>query len=110
MEMKIGLHLRQRRVPIDPQHDVEVHSRLLLVHDLRVECLEAEARVGDHTMRLRPYETVRIEPGEVHAIRELVTKTLGEIELNGIIGSIAHIAYHLGAIRQIDRAARGPSA
>ena len=32
-----------------------------------------------------------------------------EIELNSIIGSIAHLAYHLGAIRQIDRAARGPA-
>jgi hypothetical protein len=30
------------------------------------------------------------------------------IELNGIVGSIAHLAYHLGAIRQIDQAARGP--
>jgi len=33
-----------------------------------------------------------------------------EIELNGMVGSIAHMAYHLGAIRQIDRAARGPRA
>jgi len=31
------------------------------------------------------------------------------MELNGIVGSIAHLAYHLGAIRQIDRAARGPA-
>ena len=31
------------------------------------------------------------------------------MELNGIIGSIAHLGYHLGAIRQIDRAARGPA-
>jgi hypothetical protein len=31
-----------------------------------------------------------------------------EIELNGIIGSIAHLAYHLGAIRQINQATRGP--
>jgi hypothetical protein len=30
------------------------------------------------------------------------------VELNGILGSIAHLAYHLGAIRQITRAARGP--
>lgn len=30
------------------------------------------------------------------------------IELNGMIGSIAHLAYHLGAIRQIDRALVGP--
>ena len=33
-----------------------------------------------------------------------------EIELNGMVSSIAHLAYHLGAIRQIDRATRGPSA
>jgi hypothetical protein len=29
-------------------------------------------------------------------------------ELNGMIGSIAHLGYHLGAIRQIDKEARGP--
>ena len=32
-----------------------------------------------------------------------------EMELNGMIGSIAHLAYHLGAIRQIDSVARGPA-
>jgi hypothetical protein len=32
-----------------------------------------------------------------------------EIELNGMMGSIAHLAYHLGAIRQIDRTLRGPT-
>jgi hypothetical protein len=32
-----------------------------------------------------------------------------EIELNGMIGSIAHFAYHLGAIRQIDSSIRGPA-
>jgi hypothetical protein len=32
-----------------------------------------------------------------------------EMELNGIIGSIAHLAYHLGAIRQINSATRGPA-
>ncbi len=31
------------------------------------------------------------------------------IELNGIIGSIAHLGYHLGAIRQIDQTTRGPA-
>lgn len=30
------------------------------------------------------------------------------LELSGMIGSVAHLAYHLGAIRQIDKAARGP--
>jgi hypothetical protein len=29
-------------------------------------------------------------------------------ELNSVVGSIAHLAYHLGAIRQINRLARGP--
>ena len=33
---------------------------------------------------------------------------VNEVELAGIIGSIAHLAYHLGAIRQIDRQTRGP--
>lgn len=31
-----------------------------------------------------------------------------EIELSGMIGSVAHLAYHLGAIRQIAAIARGP--
>ena len=36
-------------------------------------------------------------------------RDVSRLELNGIVGSIAHLAYHLGAIRQIDRAARGPA-
>ena len=41
-------------------------------------------------------------------------KTLGTardvsvVELAGLIGSIAHLAYHLGAIRQIAKDSRGP--
>jgi len=31
-----------------------------------------------------------------------------DIEFNGMVASIAHLAYHLGAIRQIDKQARGP--
>ena len=30
------------------------------------------------------------------------------VELSGMIGSIAHLAYHVGAIRQIDKSTRGP--
>jgi hypothetical protein len=37
-------------------------------------------------------------------------REMSEFELNNVIGIIAHLAYHLGAIRQIDRATRGPSA
>lgn len=32
------------------------------------------------------------------------------IELDGVIGSVIHLAYHLGAIRQIASSARGPRA
>ena len=35
-------------------------------------------------------------------------REVAEIELSGMIGSIAHLAYHLGAIRQINKDARGP--
>jgi hypothetical protein len=37
-------------------------------------------------------------------------RDLSAIELNGVVGSIAHVAYHLGAIRQIDRSIQGPKA
>lgn len=37
-------------------------------------------------------------------------RELNERALGWLMGSIAHLGYHLGAIRQIDRAARGPSA
>jgi hypothetical protein len=36
-------------------------------------------------------------PREVHGV-----------EFTGMVSSIAHLAYHLGAIRQIDKATRGP--
>lgn len=37
-------------------------------------------------------------------------RDVDEREAGWMIGSIAHLAYHLGAIRQIDRATRGPTA
>ena len=35
-------------------------------------------------------------------------REMAEVELAGVVASIAHLAYHLGAIRQINKAARGP--
>jgi hypothetical protein len=35
-------------------------------------------------------------------------RDVSDVELAGMIASIAHLAYHLGAIRQIDKDARGP--
>jgi hypothetical protein len=40
-----------------------------------------------------------------------VLKTPREVtkmELTGLVGSVAHLAYHIGAIRQIAKSARGP--
>ena len=35
-------------------------------------------------------------------------RDVSTVDLSGMIGSIAHLAYHLGAIRQIASSARGP--
>ena len=37
---------------------------------------EVEARVGDHLMRLRPYETVRVEKNVVHSVRAVSGEAL----------------------------------
>ena len=37
-------------------------------------------------------------------------REIDQSELNSVVGSVAHLAYHVGAIRQIDLSARGPSA
>ena len=63
----------------------------------------------------------RVDEGQWREIRDGLRRealrwieTLGSprevtgVELSGMIGSVAHLAYHLGAIRQIDKGARGP--
>jgi hypothetical protein len=35
-------------------------------------------------------------------------RDVGDVELGGVIGSVVHLAYHLGAIRQLALAAAGP--
>jgi hypothetical protein len=37
-------------------------------------------------------------------------RDVSDVEAGWLAGSIAHVAYHIGAIRQIDRATRGPTA
>ena len=36
------------------------------------------------------------------------SREVAEVELTGMAASVAHLAYHLGAIRQINKDARGP--
>ncbi len=56
------------------------------------------------------FEIRRALGDEAHRWRDTLgaSRMLSAVELAGMVGSIAHLAYHLGAIRQIDRQARGP--
>jgi hypothetical protein len=49
---------------------------------------------------------------EAYAWRQAIQDRcdISKAELSGVVASVAHVAYHLGAIRQIDRSTRGPSA
>ena len=49
---------------------------------------------------------------EIHRWLQTVRtpRDVNEIELNGMVGSVVHLAYHIGAIRQMNSAARGPLA
>jgi hypothetical protein len=58
------------------------------------EWADLRARLRDETAR---WERALTQP-----------RQLNEIELKGVIASVAHLAYHLGAIRQIDGSIRGP--
>ena len=37
-------------------------------------------------------------------------RELSDIERNGMVGGVAHFAYHVGAIRQMNKAVKGPKA
>jgi hypothetical protein len=47
---------------------------------------------------------------EAHHWNEILhaPRDVSGVELTGMVASIAHLAYHLGAIRQISRSVRGP--
>jgi hypothetical protein len=48
--------------------------------------------------------------GEAHRWLETLRtpRAAGRVELTGMVASIVHLAYHLGAVRQIDKTLRGP--
>jgi hypothetical protein len=67
------------------------------------------------------WKTTQVDDAEWQSIRDGLGREIqgwlttlrsprqtSEVELAGMVGSIGHLAYHLGAIRQIARAARGP--
>lgn len=54
-----------------------------------------------------------IRSGLRHEVQQLQAalrspREAAAVELSGLIASVAHLAYHLGAIRQINKAVRGP--
>jgi hypothetical protein len=58
------------------------------------------------------WEALRIQLRDQAARWLVVLRTpreVQDVELSGMIGSIAHLAYHLGAIRQMSIHARGPA-
>lgn len=58
------------------------------------------------------WEALRIQLRDEGARWLVVLRTPRAVEgfeLSGMIGSIAHLAYHMGAIRQINTNARGPA-
>ncbi len=59
------------------------------------------------------WQRLRSELGEqAHRwLEKLATpREVSQREMSGIVSSIAHLAYHMGAIRQMNRSTRGPAA
>jgi hypothetical protein len=67
------------------------------------------------------WKTSRVDESEWRSIRDGLQqetsrwlevlgspRDVAEVELAGMMGSIVHLAYHVGAIRQIAKSARGP--
>ncbi len=58
------------------------------------------------------WEALRIQLRDQGARWLTVLRTpreVQDVELSGMIGSIAHLGYHMGAIRQMSASARGPA-
>ena len=64
--------------------------------------------VSDSEWRTLRNELAREAQAWSSALR--TSHDVDEFQASWIVGNVAHLAYHLGAIRQIDRASRGPSA
>lgn len=65
-----------RIIGIDVEEQVALHYHQNCAQVYTVLENEIEARVGDRTVRLRPYETVRIEKGVPHAVRAVGGRAL----------------------------------
>jgi hypothetical protein len=95
--VRYGLHLLNRwAAGEDPWHDADWTASWKVGQVTEAEWARLRGELREQAGR---WAGVLREPRE-----------LSVVDLNGVIGSIAHLGYHLGAIRQIDRHARGPRA
>ena len=95
--LRYGLELMNRwSEGEDPFGDADYSAswRLLRVSDQEWAALRDRLRAEAHRWL-----------GVVRAPRPL-----SDPELTGMLASVVHLAYHLGAVRQIDRSTRGPAA
>ena len=60
-----------RILSLKPAQFVASHYHKESVQVYTVLDRQVEARVGDRTYQLRPYETVRIEKGTIHSVRAI---------------------------------------
>ena len=72
-----------------------------------------EQALGELTVRVKRASVPRVLSFLRDETRRWLTalsapREVIEVELAGMTGSVAHLAYHLGAIRQIAKTARGP--
>ena len=65
-----------RIIAMKPAEAVALHYHQKSAQIYTVLEHEVEARVGDRTMRLRPYETVRIEKEVPHCVRAVAASAL----------------------------------
>lgn len=69
---------------------------------------KTSVRSEEEWRRLRE-ELARATAAWTESLERLEDRSpLHPVALKGVIGSVAHLAYHLGAIRQIDARTRGP--
>jgi hypothetical protein len=94
--LRYGLHLINRWARGTPLQDMDWTAswRKNVVSDAEWRALRDELR-----REAGAWDEVLRTPRE-----------LSDVEAGYWAGSVAHIAYHFGAIRQIDRSARGPTA
>jgi hypothetical protein len=64
--------------------------------------------VSDDEWRTLRHELRREATTWIEVLR--TPREVSDVEAGWMAGTIAHVAYHFGAIRQIDRATRGPTA